>query len=117
LVVEDDNGARDFTNKVLQKFGYIVYEAENGASALSMVQEKNLRIDMLFTDFIMPEMNGIELAKAIVNILPDIKVLYTSGYADDQIFHNGVLNAGIHFIQKPFSVIALVQKVRYVLDN
>lgn len=117
LVVEDDDGARDFTIKVLQKYGYIVYEANDGPSAMTLVQDKNLHIDMLFTDFIMPEMNGVELAKALGNILPGIKVLYTSGYADDQIFHNGVLDENIHFIQKPFSLIALVQKVREILDG
>jgi len=117
LLVEDDSGARDFTKKVLQKYGYTVYESDNGANALKMVKKNNLSIDMLLTDFIMPEMNGMQLSRSMEKVFPKIRVLFTSGYADEEIFHDGVLEEGIHFIQKPFTVVSLVQKVRDVLDG
>lgn len=117
LFVEDDDGVRNFACSALKQLGYQVYEASNGRKALDLVKEKIHRIDLLISDLIMPEMNGKELASEISARFPEALVLYTSGYTDNHIVHDGLLDQGVHFLHKPYSIHSLAQKIRNVINS
>ncbi|MCK5033067.1 MAG: response regulator, partial [Calditrichia bacterium] len=117
LLVEDDEGVRNFAGLTLKNFGYKVYEGSTGRKALKLVKYKKLKIDLLITDIIMPEMNGKELAANIKKLIPSIQVLYTSGYIDDPIIRSSLADKKINFIGKPFSVNKLAKKVRKILNQ
>jgi CheY-like chemotaxis protein len=99
----------------LSKAGYTVLPAANGREALQVAVEHGHQIDLVLTDVIMPVMGGPELVETLRPQYPQMKVLFTSGYADDAVRH-GILEAPVAFIQKPYSPTVLVQKVRQVLD-
>ena len=115
LVVEDEDAVRELVARILSVHGYKVLEAPNGGEAL-VICEKHGNIDLLITDVVMPNMGGRELAERVGKMRPGVKVLYTSGYTDNAIVHQGVLDAGTPFIQKPYTVSALLAKVREVLE-
>lgn len=117
LLAEDNKQVRDFAGIILRRQGYEVIERENGEDALTFLKEASGPLHLLLTDVIMPEMNGRELYGQAVKIHPELKVLYMSGYTDSVIEHHGVLEEGISFIQKPFTVQKLTRKVREVLDS
>lgn len=117
LLVEDEESVRMLAREVLEDCGYTVLEAASGAEAIPMCQKHDCPIDLLITDVVMPQMGGAELAKRLTAIRPQMRVLYMSGYTDNAIVHHGVLDAGTNFIQKPFSLNALAQKVRELLDE
>ena len=118
LLVEDESSVRDLANRLLKQQGYRVLEAANGEEALRLAQETaGERIHLLLTDVVLPQMSGKELADQLKTFRPDLKVLYTSGYTDFAVVHHGVLNSGTHFLQKPFSLKTLSQKVREALDK
>jgi PAS domain S-box-containing protein len=118
LLVEDESSVRDLANRLLKQQGYRVLEAANGEEALRLAQETvGERIHLLLTDVVLPQMSGKELADQLKTFRPDLKVLYTSGYTDFAVVHHGVLNSGTHFLQKPFSLKTLSQKVREALDT
>ena len=117
LLVEDEEVVRVLARKVLQKKGYRVLEAANGADALRICRDVRDRIHLLLTDVVMPGINGHELAIRVASMRPGIQVLYMSGYAEDAIVHHGVLDEGIAFLEKPFSPGGLALKVREVLDT
>jgi two-component system cell cycle sensor histidine kinase/response regulator CckA len=118
LLVEDEQEVRLLAHRLLSQQGYRVLEATNGEEALYVAQKQSgEKIHLLLTDVVMPRMGGKELADQLKILRPDIKVLYTSGYTDDAIVHHGVLEPGIHFLQKPFSLKTLSHKVREVLDR
>ena len=118
LLVEDDELVRDLANRLLKQQGYTVLEAANGQEALRVAKERvGETIHLLLADIVMPQMGGKELADWIKISRPNIKVLFTSGYADNAIVHHGVLDRGTHFLQKPFSLKTLSYKVREVLDG
>jgi YesN/AraC family two-component response regulator len=94
-----------------------VLDVSNGKLALELLREKAQEIDLLLTDLIMPEMNGMELVEKVEKLYPGMEVLYASGYTDDQLADAGALDESIHFIHKPYSVEALANKVRCVLDS
>jgi CheY-like chemotaxis protein len=116
LLVEDEDGVRALVRQVLHKHGYNVLEARNGGEALLMCERHQGDIDMLLTDVVLEQMGGRELAERLLQVRPEMKVLYVSGYADDAIVHHGVLKPGVAFLQKPFTTEALARKVRFVLD-
>ncbi len=116
LVVEDQPELRELARRVLAGHGYHVLVATQGVDALRVAEHAG-PIDLLITDVIMPGMSGREVALLLGAIRPDLKVLYVSGYPDESIVHHGVLEAGIAFLQKPFSADALARKVRRVLDT
>jgi CheY-like chemotaxis protein len=116
LLAEDEEMVRDLARQVLEMSGYKVLEAANGRSALSMFERHQESIHLLLTDVIMPEMSGRELADRVVQIRPEMKVLYMSGYTDNAILHHGILTEGTNFIHKPFAPDSLTRMVREVLD-
>lgn len=117
FVVEDDDTVRTLTRHILLHYGYHVLDVHSGPHALRLLDQPHDPIDLLITDVVMPEMGGRQVAEAVVARSPGTKVLYISGYTDNAIVHHGVLDAGVAFLQKPFSPQALAQKVRQVLDR
>jgi PAS domain S-box-containing protein len=117
LLVEDEVTLRRLASQYLEMQGYKILEAQDGAAALQIVSGHQGPIDLLLTDVIMPGMNGRQLARHVAAQLPDIRVLYMSGYAENAISHNGMLDAGINLLQKPFGLPALKDKVREILDS
>jgi len=116
LLVEDEESVLRVTKKMLELSGYVVLTARLPRDALRIAQEQGAKLDMLVTDVVMPEMNGHDLAKAILAVAPTAKRLYMSGYAADVLAH-GELQPGESFINKPFSLKDLAAKVREVLDG
>jgi len=117
LLVEDETNLRRLARQYLETQGYKILEAADGGAALQIIEGHKGKIDLLLTDVVMPGMNGRELAVAITAERPEIRVLYMSGYTENAIGHNGTLYAGINLLQKPFSLPALKDKVREVLDS
>jgi len=117
LLVEDETNLRRLARQYLETQGYKILEAADGAAALQIVDGYKATIDLLLTDVIMPGMNGREMAAQITNLLPGLRVLYMSGYTENAIGHDGTLDAGINLLQKPFSLPALKDRVREVLDS
>jgi CheY-like chemotaxis protein len=116
LLVEDDRTVRLLASEMLEMNGYTVLEACDGREALDLVRRHGHPIDLLLTDVVMPQMSGRQLAEGIADIHPGIRVLYMSGYTDGVIAHHGVLDAGVAYLQKPFTADFLARKVREVLD-
>lgn len=117
LLVEDDAALLELGKDILENQGYTVLTASAPTMALTLLQQHKEHVDLLITDVIMPEMNGRELQQKIQAHFPGIKTLFMSGYTADIIAHHGILEAGIHFLQKPFSIHTLKTKVREVLDE
>jgi two-component system cell cycle sensor histidine kinase/response regulator CckA len=117
LIVEDYEEVRQLAVQVLERQGYNVLEAANGNETLRVCKEYKGPIHLMVADVVMPGMSGRELAERIKSLHPEIKVLYTSGYADDRIIHYGVLREGVNYIQKPFTMEGLARKVREVIDK
>ena len=117
LLVEDEESVRQLVRETLEAKGYKVLEAENGEVALHLTNEFHDPIDMLITDVVMPGMSGRELSARLCASHPHTKVLFLSGYTEDAIVHEGVLEAGTAFLQKPFTLQALARKVREVLGQ
>jgi two-component system, cell cycle sensor histidine kinase and response regulator CckA len=117
LLVEDEDGVRAVARRMLQQHGYSVLEAANGADALRLSAEYPSRIDLLVTDVVMPQINGRVLAERLAVTRPGLRVLYVSGYTDDAILREGVIEEDVSLLQKPFTVDALARKVRQVLDG
>ncbi|MGI9069268.1 MAG: PAS domain S-box protein [Pyrinomonadaceae bacterium] len=116
LLVEDEDQVRQIVQAILEQQGYDVLPAANGEEALKLAELHGSKIDLLLTDVVMPQMSGRELAVELTTILPQLKVLYMSGYTDDAIVRHGLLDASLSFIQKPFDAATAVRKVREVLD-
>ncbi|OGR22131.1 MAG: hypothetical protein A2277_12740 [Desulfobacterales bacterium RIFOXYA12_FULL_46_15] len=117
LIVEDEASILKLGKRILENLGYTVLEAETPDLALDLAQKHAGRIHILLTDVVMPEMNGRDLANRLQTFYPDLKVLFMSGYPANVISHRGVLEAGVHFMQKPFSSKDLAIKIREALDE
>lgn len=117
LLVEDEDSILKLGQKILDELGYAVLTAGTPKEAIHLAQAHTGEIQLLITDVVMPEMNGRELAEQIHALRPKIKTLFMSGYTADVIAHHGVLEAGVHFLQKPFSRSDLGSKVREALDG
>jgi signal transduction histidine kinase/DNA-binding response OmpR family regulator len=115
LVAEDNAEVRELTQRTLQEHGYTLLRAQNGAEALALAARHRGPIHLLLTDVVMPGMSGQALAKQLVQIYPGLKVLYMSGYTDEAIATNGVLDPDVILLQKPFSPNTLAHKVRAIL--
>jgi CheY-like chemotaxis protein len=116
LVVEDREEVRRLTGKMLELQGYTVLSAGSADEAISLARAREIPIDLLLTDVIMPGANGRELFERLSASRPGIKVLYMSGYAGDTIARQGVLEPGVSLVSKPFTLAILSRKVREVLD-
>jgi signal transduction histidine kinase/CheY-like chemotaxis protein len=116
LVVEDDTLMRRLTTEALHELGYTVFESENAVNALAILDRVS-DVKLLFTDVVMPDINGRKLADEAVRRRPGLKVLFTTGYTANAVVHGGVLDAGVHLISKPFTLDHLAAKVRAVLDE
>jgi CheY-like chemotaxis protein len=117
LVAEDESAVRELAGEVLRKCGYTVLAAVDGGDALRIAADHGGVIDLLLTDVVMPGINGQELAKRLTAQRPGLRVLYMSGYTDNVIAHNGILDPGTCFLQKPFTPLLLAEKVREVLSS
>jgi signal transduction histidine kinase len=116
LVVEDDDRARQVTAESLRELGYSVVHAGSAASALKIL-DAHPGVRLLFTDIVMPDVNGRRLAEEALRRVPGLKVLYTTGYTPNAIVHNGVVDPGVQLISKPFTLEQLARKVHAVLDS
>lgn len=112
LLVEDEIMILDLTRSMLESLGYKVLTAPGPSDALLLAKKHSGTIDLLITDVVMPEMNGLELAEQLKTIIADLKILYMSGYTADVIAHHGLLHTGVMLLEKPFSLTALAIKVR-----
>jgi DNA-binding response OmpR family regulator len=117
LLVEDEAGLREMVRECLEASGYTVLEARQAAHALEIAQAHAGPIHLLMTDVVMPGVSGRNLAQTLTASHPETTVLYMSGYTDDAVVLHGVLAEDVAFLQKPFTIRALVQKVREVLDQ
>ena len=117
LLVEDDESLREFAVRALRKLGYEVTVAVSGAEALAMANDDRLEFDLLLTDVVMPGMSGTELLEQLLQNRPALRVLFMSGYAEDHLTLQRMLDKGYPFLAKPFGVAALSESVRDVLDR
>ena len=117
LLVEDELVLLELNKFILERLGYQVLAAGTPGEAIRLAEEYTGEIHLLMTDVVMPEMNGQDLARKMMSLSPHLKCLFTSGYTADVIAHHGVLDEGVHFIQKPFSRKDLATKIREVLDQ
>lgn len=117
LLTEDEEVVRKLACQVLRIYGYHVLEAADGTAALLICESYPAPIHLLITDVIMPGLSGPDLANRLTELRPEVKVLYMSGYTDSAIVHQGILEEGANFIQKPFSTDVLAIKVREILDT
>lgn len=115
LLVEDDEGVRNLSQKVLRRLGYSVLVANGGAEALKLAAQYHDHIHLLITDVVMPGLNGREVANRLTSIHPEARLLFVSGYTEDIIVHHGVIDGYANFISKPYAVQALALKIREVL--
>ncbi len=118
LVCEDDEEVRAYSAEVLRELGYRVLEAADGPAAMALLRNKSTKIDLLFTDVVLPGgMSGAVLAKQAAEIRPELKTLFTTGYARNAIVHHGRLDPGVELITKPFSYADLATRIRDMLDK
>ncbi|OGX01485.1 MAG: hypothetical protein A3K11_11675 [Nitrospirae bacterium RIFCSPLOWO2_12_FULL_63_8] len=117
LLAEDEEMVRNLMQTILEAQGYTVLVARNAMEAMSFCHRHHESISLLVSDVVMPGMSGRELAAQMAMVHPETKVLYVSGYTDDAVVRHGVLNAGLAFLQKPFSTESFLLKVRDALDT
>jgi CheY-like chemotaxis protein len=116
LVVEDDPKVKQMSVEALRELGYVVIHAQCPSEAMEKF-EAQPRIALLFSDIVMPEMTGRELAERMTAMRPDLKVLFTTGYTQNAIVHHGIVDPGTAFLPKPFTLDQLARKVRAVIDG
>lgn len=117
LVVEDEDVLRRVVQRVLERHGYVVHVAPDGIEALRMVRERKGEIDLVLTDVMLPRMNGPLLARHLAVEWPRTKLLFMTGYANDDVFGHGLLDPGTALLRKPFTLEEMAQMVRGALDG
>lgn len=116
LVVEDEDAVREYATEAFRELGYKVLQAANGPAALELI-DSHPEIDLLFTDVVMPDMNGRRVSEQALQRRPSLKVLYTTGYTRNAIVHNGMLDPDVHLLAKPFTLEELASKVAEVMKG
>ncbi len=116
LLVEDEDLVREMIGESLASYGYRVRVASSGSEAIGLCAVNGETIHLMLTDVVMPGMSGVELARRLAPLRPEMKVLFMSGYASNAILHEGILEPGVGFLQKPFTTDSLARKVRQVLN-
>jgi CheY-like chemotaxis protein len=117
LLVEDEASVRRLAEEILKELGYHVLAAADGETALKICAQPMVKVDLLVTDVVMPGMGGHAVANKICEMLPDTRVLFLSGYPDNDVVRHGILHDKVNFLQKPFSADALARKVREALKS
>ena len=117
LVVEDEDAVRNLACEALEMLGYATLSASDPQQAMATSDNYGGPIHLLLSDVVLPQMDGNTLYKRLAETRPDMKVLYVSGYTEDFIVHHGVLDHGVHFLAKPFTVDTLAKKLRTILDE
>lgn len=117
LLTEDDTEVRNFARRVLEENGYTILEASGGSEAIHFCKKQKSQIHLLLTDVVMPGMSGKTLVERIKRLYPKMKIIFISGYTDNAIVHQRILEPGVTLIQKPFSPRQLLEKIRYKLDE
>jgi CheY-like chemotaxis protein len=117
LLVEDESSLLEICTAMLEQLGYHVLAVNGPVKAIRLAEEYNSPIDLLMTDVIMPDMNGQELQRRLNLLHPEMKCLFMSGYTANVIVHQGILEEGLHFLNKPFSIQDLATKLRSILDS
>ena len=117
LLVEDEEGVRRLASMALKSAGYVVLTANNGHDAIRVVEANPAVINLLFTDVVMPQMSGPDLATQLRARMPNLKVLLSSGYTDEAMTRHGIFSENVAFLQKPYTPQSLIRKVRQVLDE
>jgi len=117
LIAEDEAAVRAVARQALERQGYAVLEASSAQAALDLVQRHSGPLHLLLTDVVMPGMSGRTLAVRLLELRPELRVIYMSGYTDEAITRHGMLKPGLTYVQKPFTPDALARKVREVLDG
>jgi CheY-like chemotaxis protein len=117
MVVEDEKEVRELTVRILKREGYNTLTASDGFEALHVIEQHDGLIKLMITDIVMPRMNGYDLVKRIIPLHLGIKVLYMSGYPDNEVVHRCASEVGNGYIKKPFTLDGLVRRVRQVLDG
>ncbi len=116
LVVEDDDAVRVLTGTLLERLGYVAHVAANGVDALAQLDASPGTFDLILTDVVMPDMNGYQLYEEVRARHPDIAIMFMSGYADNVVAMGNLLDRGLQFIEKPFTLDVLERRVRGLLD-
>ncbi len=117
LIVEDEPQIRSLAIECLAQHGYDVLSTSNGLEALQLIESLQRPIDLILTDVVMPKLSGRELSERVSTLQPSAKVLFMSGYTNDSVVNHGILDGAARFIQKPFTLDALVRRVREVIDS
>ncbi len=117
LVVEDEKGLREMVKKILTENGYVVFEANNVKEASEIFNKEKGNFDLLFSDIVLPDSNGLEMAERFVKINPDLKILFTTGYTDERSQVVQVRKKGFRFLQKPYQLIELLTTVKHLLGQ
>ena len=116
LLVDDDPGVRGVAARALREGGYLIIEAAGGSEAVAIAQRYPSGIHLVVSDVVMPEMGGAELVRRLREVLPSLKVLFISGYMDDQALRGSVSASEVELLQKPFTASELTEAVRRVLQ-
>jgi CheY-like chemotaxis protein len=116
LVVEDEAGLRRLVVRTLSRHGYKVLEASSGLEGLDVAQQAGDELRLVISDVVMPKMSGPEMVRKLREIRPDLKVMYTSGYAGDAMARKGLIEANAPVLDKPFTAFDLLDKVRELLS-
>jgi PAS domain S-box-containing protein len=117
LLVEDETSVQIFVETILKELGYTVLKASNGEEGLRVAKQNEYKIDLLLTDVVMPNLGGYEMVSEIRTIIPDLTVLYMSGYVNSTAVPQDITNKNTDFLQKPFTALMLATKIRIVLEE
>jgi DNA-binding NtrC family response regulator len=117
LIAEDEDSVLRLAGRILRSRGYTVLEARDGMEAVAIAQGVSGKIHLVITDIVMPGISGQALVSRLEDLRPGIRSLYISGYTDSAIVHHGILDSNVTFLQKPFTIESLTQKVRDALDR